>query len=592
MVCIALITSKKTLLKKVRAMVKKRDLPYNFKEFKSFDSFICEENQNVFYDAYIYDERGADSRIEEIIESYDLSPYCPIILLCEEKTYEALHNIIEHITLNGIIFSANNEKKDALNLIHHLDNILPSMKIQNLDDPTSFNRIIEKAPDGICIIKDREIIYANLSLAELLDCTKDELIGTAPRTYIYDGDLPTSIENYQARMSGEYVPSKYQLKLKTKDGSAVRTEINICKLKIKEEIAIVVFIRDITDLFEKEREVQITKSRLKSIFHSLEDMVFILDKQDKFTFYNSPSPKKLYVEPSAFIGKTPFDTMPEYIHTKINDALENVKKGQNASFEYSLTSEDNTIKWYKATLSPILVENVFDGTLAIIRDITSEKEHIKREEVLSSLLMHDMRNKLHIISAYVDLINQNGLDYSTEQFIKKISEAVDEGQDLISQIGQIKKEGQSEIDVNLKQFLTTIVQTRLMLTNMINNINVKMDVEDLTVSVCLLFKQVLINLIDNVIKHANCSTIYVSTKQKEDRIIIKIEDDGVGVRENEYEKIFEKNYKRKNSKGTGLGLYFSKFIVEKYLGKISAERSKFGGLCITIGLDKSLESKD
>lgn len=351
---------------------------------------------------------------------------------------------------------------------------------------------------------------------------------------------------------------------------------------------IAVFIRDITDLFEKERDAIITKSRLKSIFHSLKDMVFILDKRDRFTFYNSPNGEKLYVEPSEFIGKKPYDILPEYIHTEIEDALKRVKKAQNTSFEYSLT-QNNTKKWYKATLAPIFVENTFDGTLAIIRDITSEKEHIKREGFLSSLLMHDMRNKLHIINAYVDLLNQNELEFSTKQFIKKITEAVDEGRELISQIGQIKKEGHNRISVNLKKDLTNIIQTRLILAQKVNDINVNIDIEEITVSVCNLFKQVLINLIDNAIEHAQCSNIYISAKEKmQDKIVIKIEDDGVGVQNNEYEKIFEKHYKRKNSKGTGLGLYFSRFIVEKYLDQIYASKSEYDGLCFTIELDKNI----
>lgn len=66
-----------------------------------------------------------------------------------------------------------------------------------------------------------------------------------------------------------------------------------------------------------------------------------------------------------------------------------------------------------------------------------------------------------------------------------------------------------------------------------------------------------------------------------------IEDDGIGIPDDEKEKIFEKGYKKGEQAGSGLGLHLAKTIAESYGGNIDIEDSELGGAKFIISLKKS-----
>ena len=90
----------------------------------------------------------------------------------------------------------------------------------------------------------------------------------------------------------------------------------------------------------------------------------------------------------------------------------------------------------------------------------------------------------------------------------------------------------------------------------------------------LLVQIALSNLIDNALKYApKESPVYVDLMEDDDTIQIKVSDEGPGVMDEEKKKIFQKFYRSGNentrrAKGTGLGLYLTKKIIEDHNGDI------------------------
>ena len=89
------------------------------------------------------------------------------------------------------------------------------------------------------------------------------------------------------------------------------------------------------------------------------------------------------------------------------------------------------------------------------------------------------------------------------------------------------------------------------------------------------FQQVMTNLIDNASKYSEeGSTVTISTEEKRENIIIKVKDEGVGIKEEDFDKLFKKfsrleNHLTSKTQGNGLGLYITKQIVESMQGDIS-----------------------
>lgn len=87
--------------------------------------------------------------------------------------------------------------------------------------------------------------------------------------------------------------------------------------------------------------------------------------------------------------------------------------------------------------------------------------------------------------------------------------------------------------------------------------------------------QVIHNLINNAIKFTNEGTIKVTTEKTDGYVLVNIKDTGTGIDAGVLPSLFTK-FVTKSDKGTGLGLYISKSIIEAHGGKIWAENNLVG----------------
>ena len=95
------------------------------------------------------------------------------------------------------------------------------------------------------------------------------------------------------------------------------------------------------------------------------------------------------------------------------------------------------------------------------------------------------------------------------------------------------------------------------------------------------FQQVMTNLIENAGKYSNSDstiTVEVDFDKNPDYVSIKVSDEGVGIDEKDFDKIFEKfsridNPLTRKVQGSGLGLYITKLLVTKMNGQISVQSS-------------------
>jgi signal transduction histidine kinase len=87
--------------------------------------------------------------------------------------------------------------------------------------------------------------------------------------------------------------------------------------------------------------------------------------------------------------------------------------------------------------------------------------------------------------------------------------------------------------------------------------------------------QVISNLLSNALKFTEKGFIKISVTKKDQDVLISVEDTGSGIDAEIYPRLFCK-FATKSDKGTGLGLYISKNIVDAHHGKIWAQNNPNG----------------
>jgi len=100
------------------------------------------------------------------------------------------------------------------------------------------------------------------------------------------------------------------------------------------------------------------------------------------------------------------------------------------------------------------------------------------------------------------------------------------------------------------------------------------------------------NLIENAIKYSPKNSDICVSLQSQEKLsaIVKVKDSGPGIPEKDIGKIFDKFYRGKdvknNTKGTGIGLYVAKILIEAMGGVIGVETEDGNGSCFSVVFQK------
>jgi signal transduction histidine kinase len=234
------------------------------------------------------------------------------------------------------------------------------------------------------------------------------------------------------------------------------------------------------------------------------------------------------------------------------------------------------------------------GAVILIEDITEQKVLERSKDEFLSIASHELRTPLTAIRGNASLIKQyfgDRLPDNTEEMIDDIHESAIRLIDIVndfldaSSLEQGKMHMSPEtfspaevIDGVIRELHTVVGAKNLTLTSdpsIASAPSVSADKQRI--------KQVIYNLIGNAVKFTETGSINIAARADEALVYISVQDTGKGMSPENQKLLFRKFQQAGNSllsrddtKGTGLGLYISKLIVERSGGTIRLESSELG----------------
>jgi PAS domain S-box-containing protein len=408
-------------------------------------------------------------------------------------------------------------------------------------------------------------------------------------------------------------------------------------------------------LSQKSDELEKERNTLRAFIDNMPDRIYIKDTEGKFITGNKELVSVMnagFVE--NLVGKTDYDFYPdEMAENFFNDDMEIIKTGQSIINKEEIGwSADRKKIIVSTTKVPIRNANgEIIGLVGLGRDITKQKENEKslirqseslqevnvlleerQEEIQQqkeelhaqaenlreinmqlenanktkdkffSIIAHDLKNPFHAITGFTNVLTASFNEMNEQrklELIELIKTSSENAYNLLENLLQWARTQTDRIQYNpvLNNLNEIIDQNLYLLKASLNSKNLSVEKKVITCRVFVdvqMIGTVIRNLLSNSVKFSNPGgTIYISCEELQDQTLITIKDDGVGIPQENLDKLFQidqyySTTGTEGESGTGLGLIICKEFVAKNKGEIKVQSAENKGTTFYVYLPKNV----
>lgn len=351
---------------------------------------------------------------------------------------------------------------------------------------------------------------------------------------------------------------------------------------------------------QRTQELSKTNLKLNAIISNCADGIVIFNQNQEIIDLNNTAIKLFGQNEKNLLSKNLFDLV---VSEKKRLSILNLNNKTNIFLRnYSLINYEKDIKVpVEISIAPVF-DDINNFFVAVIRDVTYQKETERLRDDFIATLTHDLRTPL--------LANISGLDFILDGSLGKIEEKQK------SLFVAMKKSSQDMLGLTnallevyrYEAGKTYLCKTRFDILKLVNEcmeelaplakkIQVKLNLICQEKEIFINadkneIRRVIANLIGNALHHSlNSTEINIKILSKGKDFSLCVEDNGIGLSQEDCKKLFNRfsqGTNQKRSSSTGLGLYLSRQIIEAHNGKIYVESELNKGSKFTFELKNSI----
>lgn len=346
---------------------------------------------------------------------------------------------------------------------------------------------------------------------------------------------------------------------------------------------------------ELEQRVREGELSVQAVFGAMLDGLVVVDELRRVRLMNREFRRAFGIGDDVSGG-----TLLEVIrHASVDRlAMEAIRSGQPQRESIQLSRGSSEGREMEVSAVPLGENSAqMDGAVVLFRDVTHVRqvEEIRRDFVAN--VSHELRTPLSIFRGYLETLLDDPHQPPGE--LLRILEVMERHSDRLNalvedvlSLARLESPG-VELDlseVELGELLHSIMrdwEKRFAASQLKSHLNFPGDLPVLKADESRI-QEVIYNLLDNAVKYSEPGgTVSLRAEMSGDRVRISVSDQGVGIREADLPRIFERFYRADKARsrelgGTGLGLSIVKHIVQLHSGAVEAQSELGKGTTISV----------
>jgi PAS domain S-box-containing protein len=451
------------------------------------------------------------------------------------------------------------------------------------------HRIMGEAPLGFLLVDDRtdEVVFANRKFCEIwgLEGMAEPICsGKVTHSFLIPLCAPL-VRNPEAFAEFCKPPAFPEYRTTTEEEIEFRDGrvIKRFSTQIGDEDHVysgrLCVFEDITDRRRIAEALRQKQAELRLIIDSMPILVAYIDRSEHYRYANKTYRDWFGEDPA---GKHVLEVLTEDAYAMSRPYREAALRGESTHFETYFQFRTGPRRYVHCSYIPdIRADGSVPGCIVFLYDLTErkrEEEALLEAEKLATMgrmaatIAHEINNPLASITNLVYLLeSSNAIGEQEQQWISLLAEEVGRVSQITRQTLGFYKQSSHPVRVNLSALLDEVLALLAQdiagqHARVIRDLGSNVELEGYAIEL----RQVAINLLTNALDAVgNYGTIGVRTGNLGNKVELVIYDHGPGIPEQVVKRIFEPFFTTKGQKGTGLGLWVTRGIVEKHGGSIN-----------------------
>jgi len=243
------------------------------------------------------------------------------------------------------------------------------------DSEELYRNVVERANDGIVIIQDQIVKFANRRLREMWGDAKADLTGTSFLDYIDPDEQPRVAERYNLRFAGQPVAATYETVLRRRDGSPLYVELNAGVIHYQGQPADLVIVRDTGERRRNAAALRDSEENFRTLAENARDGILIIGADGRCLYANQEA-ARITGHRTAELRQTHFrDLVAPDVLPAVQANFARRLQGETlpAAYETAGLRKDGT----RAALDVTVARTVWQAQPAVLvamRDVTERKQ--------------------------------------------------------------------------------------------------------------------------------------------------------------------------------------------------------------------------